>query len=105
MLKTPKSHPTTASPGVKGLAGEQGAVVVVADEVRRRRRAVAARRFEHNADLQLVLGVPNVEQEDVEDQDGVGRDHAACRTIKTDKEGGKKWSKAGQEWHLRGDVR
>lgn len=104
MLKTPESHPTTASPGVKGLAGEQGAVVVVADEVRRRRRAVAARRFEHNADLHLVLGVPNVQQEDVVDQDGVGRDHAACHAMKTPKEKKRKWSKAGQEWHLTGGV-
>lgn len=87
MLKTPESHPTAASPGVKGLAGEQGAVVVVADEVRRRRRAVAARRFEHDADLHLVLGAPNVQQEDVVDQDGVGRDHATCHAMKTQREG------------------
>lgn len=57
----PKTHPKTASPGVKGLAGEQGAVVLVADEVRRRRRAVTARRFGHNADVHLVFGIPNVQ--------------------------------------------
>lgn len=83
--KSKKSHPKTVSPGVKGLAGEQGAVVMVADEVRMRSRAVAARRFGQNADLHLVFGVPNVQQEDIVNQDGVGRYHAACYTIETEK--------------------
>lgn len=82
LKKLPKLRLKTASPGVKGLTGEQGAVVVVTDEIRRRRHAVAARRLADDADLHLVLGVPHVQQQDIKNQDGVRRDHTACQTGK-----------------------
>lgn len=87
-VKFPNCRLKTASPGVKGLAGEQGAVVVVADEIRRRRHAAAARRLADDADLHLVLGAPHVQQQDIEHQDGIRRDHAACQTGKRGGDGG-----------------
>lgn len=73
------SHTRVCSPGVKGLPGEQGAIVVVSDEVRRRCGTVAAGRLADCTDLDLVLGVPYVQQENVVHQHGVGRNHTACR--------------------------
>lgn len=73
------SHTGVYSPGVKGLPGEQGAIIVVSDEVRRRCGTVAARRLADCTDLDLVLGVPYVHQENVVHQHGVGWNHTACQ--------------------------
>lgn len=74
-----KTSDVSDSPGVKGSAGEQGAVVVVTDEVRRRRGAIAGGGLADGADVHLVLGVPYVQQEDVIHQHGVRRNHATYR--------------------------
>lgn len=79
MFLRKKTSDVSDSPGVKGGAGEQGAVVVVTDEVRRRRGAIAGGRLADGADVDRVLGVPYVQQEDVIHQHGVRRNHATYR--------------------------
>jgi len=71
--------PELTSPGVERRPGQQRAVVVVADEVGGRGGPRAAGRFVESPNLDLVLGVPDVQQENVVHQHGVGRNHAACR--------------------------
>lgn len=63
------------SPGVKGSAGEQGAVVVVTDEVGHRCGAIACGGLADCTDIDFVLGVPNVQQENVIHQHRVRRNH------------------------------
>lgn len=65
------------APGVKGSAGEQGAIVVVTDEVRHRCGAMAGGRLADCTDLNLVLGVPYIQQENIIHQHGVRRNHTA----------------------------
>lgn len=65
------------SPGVKGSAGQQGAVIVVPDEVRRCGSPAAGGRFADRADLDFVLVVPYIQQENVVHQHSIRRDCTA----------------------------
>lgn len=74
---------SSSAPGVKAFPRQQRAVVVVADKIGGCAGAAAARRLADRTDLDLVLRVPDVQQEDIVHQGGVWGDHATCGTRNT----------------------